>query len=121
MKNDEAVQEWLDALESGDYSQTRNVLQDRRGYCCLGVACDLFAKKFPDKISVVHQSGTVFYGGGNTSLPESVREWLGLKDIAGTYFYEGEEQALATDNDSGLPFKDIAAIIKKQPSHLFTD
>lgn len=33
---------WLDALESGKFSQTKGSLQDKHGFCCLGVACKLF-------------------------------------------------------------------------------
>jgi hypothetical protein len=29
---------WIRALESGEYSQTRRVLKDEKGYCCIGVA-----------------------------------------------------------------------------------
>lgn len=28
---------WVTALRSGDYQQTKNTLQDRIGFCCLGV------------------------------------------------------------------------------------
>jgi hypothetical protein len=30
---------WIAALRSGKYPQTQNRLQDKKGYCCLGVAC----------------------------------------------------------------------------------
>lgn len=33
---------WLAALRSGKYPQTTGKLQDEKGYCCLGVACELF-------------------------------------------------------------------------------
>lgn len=35
---------WLNALWSGEYKQTRNELQNYGGFCCLGVACNLFIK-----------------------------------------------------------------------------
>jgi len=34
-------QQWLAALRSGDYTQTKDALRDDRGFCCLGVACDI--------------------------------------------------------------------------------
>lgn len=34
---------WIEALRSGEYAQTTGRLQDFEGYCCLGVACELFA------------------------------------------------------------------------------
>lgn len=36
---------WTAALRSGKYQQTKFKLQDQRGYCCLGVACDVFIPK----------------------------------------------------------------------------
>lgn len=35
---------WVDALRSGKYEQTTGVLQDSKGYCCLGVACKVNTK-----------------------------------------------------------------------------
>lgn len=33
------IQKWVDALRSGEYQQTRGVLESATGFCCLGVAC----------------------------------------------------------------------------------
>ena len=38
---------WVDNLKSGKYSQTRNILEDDKGFCCLGVGCKLFSPKEP--------------------------------------------------------------------------
>lgn len=32
---------WITTLRSGEYPQTRKVLRDVHGYCCLGVLCDI--------------------------------------------------------------------------------
>lgn len=40
------IQKWINALYSGEYKQTRNVLQDEHGYCCLGVACKVLVPKY---------------------------------------------------------------------------
>ncbi|MEM9067149.1 MAG: hypothetical protein AAGE52_01545 [Myxococcota bacterium] len=32
---------WLKALRSGDYKQGAHQLRTRKGYCCLGVLCDV--------------------------------------------------------------------------------
>lgn len=39
----EAVRTWVEALESGNYSQTRETLVSTKGdsFCCLGVQCKL--------------------------------------------------------------------------------
>lgn len=39
------ARKWVNALRSGKYSQTKGCLQDSKGYCCLGVACDVFIPK----------------------------------------------------------------------------
>lgn len=39
------IKKWVRALRSGKYKQTRLVLQDKQGYCCLGVACKTFIPK----------------------------------------------------------------------------
>lgn len=36
------IQTWIDALRSGKYKQTTDLLEDRLGLCCLGVACKIF-------------------------------------------------------------------------------
>lgn len=36
---------WVDALRSGQYSQTEEILRDNAGFCCLGVLCDLYRKE----------------------------------------------------------------------------
>lgn len=41
------IQTWCDALRSGEYKQTKGALQDSVGFCCLGVAIDLFNPKHP--------------------------------------------------------------------------
>lgn len=50
-------EEWIDALRSGQYEQTKGKLKrsrdqdttfgERAGFCCLGVYCDLVEKKNP--------------------------------------------------------------------------
>ena len=42
MKLTEAQEQWLDALESGNYKQARQRLRVGDSYCCLGVASDLY-------------------------------------------------------------------------------
>lgn len=36
------IEKWVKELRSGNYSQTRTILQDVDGFCCLGVACSIF-------------------------------------------------------------------------------
>jgi hypothetical protein len=43
--NKERKTNWTTALRSGNYKQTVGMLRDSKGFCCLGVACDLVAKE----------------------------------------------------------------------------
>lgn len=43
--NKKDIKTWIKALRSGDYKQTIGKLQNEFGFCCLGVACDLFIPK----------------------------------------------------------------------------
>lgn len=39
------IKKWCKALRSGIYAQDKGCLHSKSGYCCLGVACDVFIKK----------------------------------------------------------------------------
>ena len=39
------IAKWVKALRSGKYKQTKRALQNKNGFCCLGVACVVFIKK----------------------------------------------------------------------------
>src|SRR5437899_9420914 len=36
------AKKWAKALRSGEYKQSKGMLNNREGYCCLGVACKIF-------------------------------------------------------------------------------
>lgn len=127
--NDNA-RKWVEALRSGEYAQTRaGALRDSTGYCCLGVACDLYAKEHDDLKEIPFNS---LFPGGYYSyafvdsdgfqhvafLPEVVRQWLGLRTASGKFFYDGVKD-LAPMNDDGADFNEIANIIESEPKGLF--
>jgi len=71
---------WVNALRSGEHSQTQGNLKDDTGYCCLGVLCDIYSKESgevwqptiaPDEkiIYEIHNS----YG----TLPTAITNWAG--------------------------------------------
>lgn len=39
--NKKQAQKWIDALRSGEYKQGKGTLQNKLGYCCLGVLCKI--------------------------------------------------------------------------------
>lgn len=116
MKADIA-EKWVNALESGEYKQTRGKLQDQYGYCCLGVLCDLAIQEnvipepiLDDNYYVYGENKIIYY------LPVKVLKWAGMKDTSGTY---GEEyNVLSYKNDNGSSFKEIAKIIRENVDNL---
>jgi hypothetical protein len=51
-------QRWAEALQSGKYTQTAGALHNEKGFCCLGVACDLLGVKWEPGCA-----GEMFYEG----------------------------------------------------------
>ena len=71
MISKENLQKWTDALRSGKYDQTEGELQNRTGYCCLGVACKLFIESG----DIIHNNQMCIHGGSPIDQPEAPR-WL---------------------------------------------
>ena len=117
--------DWVAALRSGEYEQTKSVLHDDVGYCCLGVFCETLGtlKRYED--------GDYIYGGDSIyCLPECVRDKLNIS-VYGGYVHEklsdvGKElncvlregreldsMDLTTLNDNGVAFDKIADLIEE--------
>lgn len=113
---------WIEALESGEYKQTKNFLYDGVGYCCLGVACKVAGREFTQ----VNDYWKI--DGEGALLPYDVMDELGLYENNGLdeNHYDirpGVESgevpllydSLTTLNDlGGHDFKQIAQVIRKQ-------
>lgn len=119
----ENAKKWVAALRSGEYQQTKSRLQNSKGYCCLGVACDLYEKELGVKVLPrcsgyydATQEGEELSGNF-----EPVRVWLGLRDSVGQCAMEDKtiSASLAEANDDGLSFSDIADILESEPEGLF--
>jgi hypothetical protein len=124
---------WIDALRSGDYKQATSQLRYEDGFCCLGVACDLWMKS-GDAPKFVQWEGEYFVyreledGEDPDStrnqisniLPDEVRDWLGLRTNCG-YYGPYPTVALTSVNDSGTDFNEIADIIETEPEGLIND
>ena len=110
------AEKWVRALESGEYEQQRDGYlrtfdeNKKPQYCCLGVACALYAKakKTPMEVLLMRDSHY---------LPAEVRDWLGLQSEMGRY----GSTDLAQENDMGVSFKQIAQIIREKPEGLFEE
>jgi hypothetical protein len=80
------MRKWVEALRSGEFNQTKYVLHDDVGYCCLGVACEVYAREtgkgsWGELVCSTDgsQEGYVFMNSGTTTLPEEVSKWFGIK------------------------------------------
>lgn len=90
---------WIEALRSGKYKQGIRALKPTRDtYCCLGVLCKVMGAR----------NWTEEY-----TLPSHIYEKAGLNDEDPRIKWKGKT-TLATLNDEGMSFKQIANIIEKQ-------
>lgn len=117
----------IKALRSGEYRQTQGRLGRIHGdgstsYCCLGVACEVYAKTHKNfQIEPLrYDSYDIFktYGPKKDryGLPDEVKKWLGFKDSSGGF---GKDGSLIDLNDSGKTFAEIADVIESEPEGLF--
>ena len=124
--NEVVKNKWVSALRSGEYAQTQSKLRDDRGFCCLGVLCDLAVKDgiIPQPTADPDGMGDYIYGQNETDfgsglvLPEKVAEWANLpsENPWVDWYDEGVEKngPISNPNDEGVPFSKIADIIEKQ-------
>lgn len=120
--NPRIKQRWLEALRSGEYKQTTENLQDCRGFCCLGVLCDLHAKERGTNWVRLNDNYEL-YGEAQT-LPLSVQEWAGLdNDMGGVVDFDYEDDDVMYVKSESLPvindtwnknFNEIADLIETQ-------
>lgn len=119
--NPEVKEKWITALNSGEYSQTKDCLRDNSGYCCLGVLTDLAIKSGLD-LEWEFDSGyvaTCFDEDGykerhEVVLPWIVMEWAELGSTNPSVVYEGSHVPISDPNDNGMPFSEIAKLIEGQ-------
>ena len=113
----EARKLWIDALRSGKYKQTRGWLHNQNGYCCLGVACEMYQAEVGDLV-VTNNSGVTFYNDHNELLPTRVQKWLGLTGCDGCFVGDSKryssESSLGNENDRGCSFAEIADLIESE-------
>lgn len=96
---------WVAALRSGKYKQTKYRLRDEKGYCCLGVACQVFKEQTGNPVDF-----------NRAMLPYDVMCWLGLVTLTGAT----SETSLVTLNDlKEKTFEEIADFIESEPEYLF--
>ncbi len=83
--NKDIAKKWVEALRSGEYSQTRGILADDRGFCCLGVLCELYIEETKDNIKDCITATHTKYDGNDCLPPVKVLQWSGLQTALGTF------------------------------------
>ena len=94
------VERWVAALRSGKYSQTTGALGDAKGYCCLGVLCDVAKPEaWHDTVPGYHEYGSGYINATGIAAME-------FPELA---YYQDN---LARKNDEGASFTEIADYIE---------
>lgn len=104
-----AIEKWIIALHSGAYEQAQGALNNKDGFCCLGVACNVF---IPAESLVLSSEG--FIWGKHPIAQPSTPKWLNRID---TDFTVKTGVLLSNLNDFGLKLWDDGLYVTK-PSDL---
>jgi hypothetical protein len=101
---------WAKALESGKYAQTTHTLRDDTGFCCLGVACDIFRQA--TKQGKWRYNKFFIDGESKKSiLPDTVANWFGL-DQNDPYLGEDSSNATRLNDQLNKDFLQIAKMVR---------
>ncbi len=117
----EVMEKWVAALRSGKYPQTKAALRTEKGFCCLGVLCDLSGLA---EFTPRERGNLSTYLGAASILPPEVQAWAGMNGSDGWVRVVHEDNregdwSLAGLNDAGhLDFNGIADLIEEQYERL---
>ena len=113
---------WLHDLETTEAPQAKGRLFDGVGYCCLGRACVVLEPLVPFVRCTLSDEYTFGVGGTvYASAPSEIVNKLCLRGVLG-YPRDSESEYLTDMNDGGkYTFKDIARVIRSDPSVYFTE
>lgn len=108
---------WVEALRSGKYRQAKERLRKRNGaMCCLGVLSTLAGCEWS-----WNQPENAYLGDDHEDhdAPLRARGFVGLRTSSGDYEIDDDSYSLASENDAGKTFAEIADIIESEPEGLF--
>lgn len=115
------------ALRSGEFKQTNSCLRNSDdGYCCLGVACEIFRRETENGRWELVVEGDGYYDfilerrdAESFYLPDMVIEWLGARDHKASWNESKSDENLVALNDNGQTFAEIADAIERHDTNLF--
>ncbi len=111
--NQKIKSEWLEALRSGKYKQTTGCLKNEKGYCCLGVLSDLYAKQFNINWVPVENYKREEILDHGALLADPIQEWAELHNRNPRIYDYEHSKTLSDLNDEGNSFKEIADFIER--------
>lgn len=113
-------EKWVQALESGEYLQGIGHLNiNNTNFCCLGVLCELESSKLTKRLCEHRRD--ILYDNNSCFLPDILYNLYGFMSRQGDFKGNvGMDCSLASLNDNGVSFKEIAQIIRDDPSNVFT-
>ena len=94
MRNEELIENWLEALRSGKFKQVQNKLRkdvDKQEFCCLGVLCEISGMgHWEERLNADENATMMWYvpsedtaGAARDYLPTEVMAAVGLQDTEG--------------------------------------
>ena len=101
---------WVIGLRSGEYKQARSQLNNHRGHCCLGVACEVMAKRGVKVGRTPEGYVTGEFILNNEESGHFPNEHSAVAKAIGITLEE--QRDLARANDCGECFADIANMIE---------
>jgi hypothetical protein len=106
-------------LRSGEFSQTKGALKNNKGFCCLGVACELYRRETGNGNWLTDGNEDLYVVGKESergALPKSVQNWLGTRSANPSTSVTREDfpLSLAELNDDGWSFEKIADLIERE-------
>lgn len=118
---------WIEELETTTQPQVRNALHTDKGFCCLGIACQVAiangvkvrVETLPGDFQDNHEEGThTQYDGHSEELPYAIGDWLGLEDHDEPKVWprdgaERAEYAFIANDTLGQSFAEIAAGLRR--------
>jgi hypothetical protein len=106
----EVQEKWVAALRSGEYKQTREILRDEEGFCCLGVLTDLYIQENGLEWGSDPDRSVYTFDDEEEIPPSVVREWAGMQNwetSCGYLYYQ-------LNDVENYSFEQIADIIEKE-------
>jgi len=117
----EVAEAWVKDLRETDEPQTKGVLYDGTGYCCLGRLCIVLGYSFVPFVATYDKDGGYRDGGYTIDDGSDCDDFLsaGVVNAAGMISATGQssddpgKSTLAELNDGGYTFAQIADIIER--------